>query len=458
MRKKRITDFLKGFFGKNKSLKIFSLILAFAVWFVVMSYLNPSETRIFSVPLTIEGIDELENGNLVCLNIDSLKDQDIRIKISATRPDLNNLSAAKDKLSATADVGKFSGYYSRDLTQPVSVSVVPSLSDYSNLYEIVGYSPSGIFAQLDRLVFFEVPVKVIVEDETNENFTHRDPVPAVSTITVKGPESLSGTIAYAGLSIDLSQAREDNVTEAVPVLYDANGGVVDSRFFSVTTAAVEVRTEILKQGEIRIAPPEYTGRAAAGYNVTDVKLSPEVLKVEGKDDSRNMSPIELPTIDISGADENVTRTFDVEDLLSERGLTAASDEYLTVTVEIVVERAAPVNVEISETDLNIKGMGENLELAAPIGSISFEVYGNSEDIDSARIYGEIDLSGLGQGSHRVRVTPQLPPGVEAAEPVYVQVELAVREEAPPAEETSEEISSETAAESASEEETLEIGG
>ena len=204
--------------------------------------------------------------------------------------------------------------------------------------------------------------------------------------------------------------------------------------------------------------PEYTGRAAAGYNVTDVKLSPEVLKVEGKDDSRNMSPIELPTIDISGADENVTRTFDVEDLLSERGLTAASDEYLTVTVEIVVERSAPVNVEISETDLNIKGMGENLELAAPIGSISFEVYGNSEDIDSARIYGEIDLSGLGQGSHRVRVTPQLPPGVEAAEPVYVQVELAVREEAPPAEETSEEISSETAAESASEEETLEIGG
>ncbi|MCD8091122.1 MAG: hypothetical protein LUD81_10995 [Clostridiales bacterium] len=409
-----------------------------------MSTLNPSETKTYTVDLTVNGVEDLAANDLVCLNLEDIAEQNVRIKVKATRPDLTNLDSNKDKLTASVDLGRFSGYYNENLDSNLVVSVIPNLSLYSNAYEIVGYSPSSLSVNIDRLVEFDVPTNVIVQNEPGGNYVHAEPVAAVSAVTVKGPESLKDTIAYAGLLIDLSEVTDDSVANVEPVLFDTGGNVVSDEMFSVYEEYVQVSTAVLMQGEIRVELSEYTGVAETGYSVTDVIYSPEIIRVLGKEESLTFDPIILPSISIGGADENVVRTFDIQPLLAERGLMAASDEYLNVTVEIVIEKEDPTVVVVEGVDMVVVGLGEGFRLAEDIEDVKLELYGNKDTINSSDIGAYIDLTDLEEGTHRVKVVPFLPSGVNTVEDVYIYVEIASDEATTDEAEQAEEARGETA--------------
>lgn len=444
MKTKKITEIIKSFFSKNISLKIFSIVLAFAMWFIVMSSLNPSETKPFNVPLTINGTETLKENGLVCLNMDALKSQVIKVRIKATRPNLNTLSGGRDKVIAAIDLGRFSSYYYQDLSEPFTVNVIPNLSEYSSAYQIVGYAPSTLSVSMDRLIDFDVPVRVMVEGETDDSYVHREPVPAVTSIRVNGPESLAETVAYAGLSIDLSKVTDDYTADVKPELYKADGSVIDSELFTVSVNTVQVSTTVLRQGDISIEVPMYTGRPETGYAVTDISCSPETIKVMG-DESANRDPLVLPEINISEANASITKTFDIEDLLTERGLTAASDENLTVTVEIKIEKIDETDITIPGKNIVVSGLEDGLELEEPINDITVGVYDTNSEINASAIYGSVDLSGLSEGSHNVEVTVSFPEGIEPVGKIYTEVNIkkAFAQETISAPETEEATTEET---------------
>ncbi|MCD7855780.1 MAG: hypothetical protein LUG66_09260 [Clostridiales bacterium] len=403
-----------------------------------MSSLNPSETKTYSVALTVNGSEDLAESDLVCLNLEELESQVVRVKIKATRPDLNSLDNNKDKLTAMIDLGRLTAYSDDDLSKGFNVSVIPNLSVYSNAYEIVGYSPSGLTAELDRLVEFTVPVRVSVLNETEAGYVHGDLVPSVSTVTVKGPETLKDTVSYVSLAVDLSGLNYDTTATVMPVLYDEDGKIADSRLFTVYGGSIDVAVEVMKQGEIRVEAPQFTGSTASGYSVTDVIVEPEILRVLGKETAQT-GVIELPSINISGADETVERIFNVEELLAEEGLEAASDEFKNVKVQIIIEQEDPAVVVIPGSAISITGLGEGLELGEALNGVSIEVYGNKDTIASADITGMIDLSGLSEGMHTVEVEPVLPAGTSLVDSVYIEVELISTAEE---EETTEETTAE----------------
>lgn len=448
MRTIKITERIKGFFKTNINLKIFSLLFAFVMWFIVMSSLNPSEIKSYSSSLTINGVEDLLENDIVCLNLDELESQVVRIRIKASRPDLSSLDKNKDKLTAMIDISRFSAYYDQDLTDSFLVNVIPNLSVYSSAYEIVGYSPSSLNIKLDRLVEFTVPVRVIVLNDTSAGYVHGEPQAAVSYVTVKGPESMKNSISYAGLQIDLSDVTFDTVISETPVLFNDSGKVVDSDLFEVKGGSIDVTVGVLKEGEIAVEPPEYNGTAAVGYSVTDVIVEPDILKVVGKETSVEISPVVLPSINISGASDSIVRTFNVEELLAEKGLEAVSDEYKSVRVEIVIEEEEPTIVQIPASAISITGLGEGFELGEALSGISIEVYGNKDIISAADISGRIDLSGLSEGVHTVEVEPVLPAGTSLVDKVYIEVELKSTEtfqetETEPEEAETEEVFSET---------------
>ncbi|MCC8015196.1 MAG: hypothetical protein LIO87_08365 [Eubacterium sp.] len=439
MKTKKITERIKGFFKTNISFKIFSLIFAFVMWFIVMSSLNPSETKTYSVTLTVNGAEDLAESDLVCLNLEELQSQVVRVKIKATRPDLNSLDNNKDKLTAMIDLGRLTSYAEEDLSKGFNVSVIPNLSVYSSSYEIVGYSPSGLTAELDRLVEFTVPIRVSVLNETEAGYIHGDLVPSVSTVTVKGPETLADTVAYASLEVDLSGLTYDTAASVMPVLYDEDGKAVDTNLFTVDSGSIDVAVEIMKEGEVRVEAPQFTGSAASGYSVTDVIVEPEILKVLGKENAQT-GTITLPSVNINGAAETIERIFNVEELLAEKGLEAASDEFKNVKVQIVIEQEDPAVVVIPGSAISITGLGEGLELGEALSGVSIEVYGNKDTIAAADITGRIDLSGLSEGMHTVEVEPVLPGGTSLVDSVYIEVELVSTEvtEEETTEETTEE--------------------
>ncbi|MCD7778266.1 MAG: hypothetical protein LUH47_07170, partial [Clostridiales bacterium] len=439
----------------NISIKIFSLVFAFAMWFIVMNTLNPSETKTYSTELTLLGMEDLEENGLICLNLDELTGQTVKIKVKATRPDLTSLDTNKDKITAVADISRLlENSDLTDLSQDMIVSVVPNLSIYSNAYEIVGYSPSSLSVRLDNLVDFDVPTKVIVQNEPGGSYVHEEPVAAVSTVKVKGPESLMENVSYAGLIIDLSDVTDDNVANIEPVLFDSEGNEISDDRFTIYEEYVQVSTTVMQQSEIRVELSGYDGTAEAGYSVTDVNYSPEIISVLGK--NKTSEPLILPSIDISGAEESITRTFDIQSLLEERGLMAASEDYLNVRVEIVIEKEDPSVVKISRSDITTTNLGDGYYVSSILEDVSFELYGNKDVINSAEITAYADLEGLTAGTHRVKVTPVLPAGVSAVEDEYVHIEIAAETiDAANGTAAEEESSEETTSEDESEEETAE---
>ncbi|MCC8097781.1 MAG: hypothetical protein LIO44_04340, partial [Eubacterium sp.] len=185
---------------------------------------------------------------------------------------------------------------------------------------------------------------------------------------------------------------------------------------------VQVSTTVMQQSEIRVELSGYDGTTEAGYSVTDVNYSPEIISVLGK--NKTSEPLILPSIDISGATESITRTYDVQSLLEERGLMAASEDYLNVRVEIVIEKEDPSVVKISRSDITTTNLGDGYYVSSILEDASFELYGNKDVINSAEITAYADLSGLTAGTHRVKVTPVLPAGVSAVEDEYVHIEIA----------------------------------
>ncbi|MCD7905093.1 MAG: hypothetical protein LUG24_05875 [Clostridiales bacterium] len=422
MKTKKIAEAVKGFFKTNISIKIFSFVFAFVMWFLVLSTLNPSETKTYSVSLTVNGMEDLEANDLVCMNLDSIIGQSVKIKIEAARPDLTTLDSNKDKLTASVDLGRFSDYYNEDLTEDFIVSVIPNLSLFGSTYEIVGYSPTAISLELDRLVEFDVPTRVIVQNEPQENYVRNEPTAALSTVTVKGPETLKDTIAYAGLIVDLSQVTGDDIASVEPVLFDNDGNVVTDERFAIYEEYVQVSTSVLRQGDVRVELSGYEGVAETGYSVTDVIYSPETIRVLGN--NIPSEAIVLPSVNIEGASENVIETFDIQPLLAERGLMAASEEYLNVTVEIVVERQDPAILKIDGSGIVVMNLAEGYYLSSELNDVSFELYGNRDLIDSSDITAYINLEGYTAGTHRVRVYPVLPSGISTVENEYIYVEIA----------------------------------
>ncbi len=421
MKANKITARIKIFFSTNLKLKVFSVIAAFIVWFVVMGTLNPAETHIFNINVSVAGEDQLKENNLICTNLDSIKDQNISVRVKATRADLNVLTSGKNSVSATIDLGRFSDYYNEDLSNPFYTSVIPNISVYSNAYEIVGYTPSGLNVELDRLTQFEVPVRVVIEKDIEEGYVRDELIPSAETVTVRGPEKLADSISYAGLPVDLSSISGERVLHVRPVLY-TDEGVLANDNFEVLSPAIEVSAVVRKEGEIVINTPGTTGEPAPGYKVAEVSVSPNTIGVVSDRENVSEDPIELLPIDVSGANKSFTTVVGLDEILAARGLKPAA-ENAEVTVSVTLEKEGTTVANIKGSNINVIGLGQGLQLAHSPGDVAFEVYGSEALVKNATITGSIDLGGLGEGVHTVDVIPVLPPGVISSGRIRTQIEL-----------------------------------
>ena len=103
---KRAAEVIKGFFAKDLMWKIFSLLIALALWFVVMNTLNPAETKTFTAGLVFTNEQVLEDKNIIITNKAELENTKVSIKVKGTRPALDELSrdANRQQIAAYIDL------------------------------------------------------------------------------------------------------------------------------------------------------------------------------------------------------------------------------------------------------------------------------------------------------------------------------------------------------------------
>ena len=168
---------------------------------------------------------------------------------------------------------------------------------------------------------------------------------------------------------------------------------------------------------VRVAA-DITGRAAAGYEVTDVSISPDYIDVAGSSDElAGIGVIRLPDVDVNGAQENITQEYNIQDYLPEGVRTVGGDSAVkTVTVTVNVEQEEEKELTIpSESITDNSTTPEGLFAEINSGDINITVRGASsaiETISADDIKASVDLTDYEAGTYEdVPLIFALPEGI-----------------------------------------------
>lgn len=206
------------------------LVLAFLIWVMATSQLNPIEQWRMSeaIPIRI-----LVDDGLVITNQDELR-QTARVLVRAQRSVRDVLVA--DDIIITADLRG----------QPPGEHTVPLVATVARPVSHVNISPSQITVELEELASKLVEVRAEFENSLPPGYEIvGDPRFDVNQVTVSGPASKVNQVAAVHVPIDLSNQRGPIDDFARPVPVDADGRPVSG--VTVDTQIIGVSVDI--QGE-----------------------------------------------------------------------------------------------------------------------------------------------------------------------------------------------------------------
>lgn len=402
----------------NLGFKILAVFFAFVLWLVVYNIDDPTKTKTFTTNVTVENASvvtdmnkcyEVLNGtNTVSFAVtakrsvlDKLEDTDF-----VAVADMSRMIVDKEGSAANVPIEISSKRQNSSLKYNGKNRYLEvSLEDLMSHRFMIAADTSGKVA--DGYALGEVTV-------TNPN-----------VLSVSGPASIVkkidrvvATIDVDGMSVNLS----DNV---IPVLYDADGHEVDTTRLALSSETVTISAKILSVKEIPLVFGT-TGHPYGDYRVVEISSSPQTIKLKGTLNVLNpLMSLEVPAdvINVAGARADITTTIDITEYLPEgTELVDASDATVTVTVRI--EAYEPKVYQINPERISVIGLGSEYDISYANTLIPVTINGLKNDLKeltAENLMASIDVTDLGEGTHRVTLELQLDEERYAYQPVTIEV-------------------------------------
>mgnify|MGYP002671997780 FL=1 len=193
----------------------------------------------------------------------------------------------------------------------------------------------------------------------------------------------------------------------MPVLYDADGNVIDTTKLTLSLSTVNISAQILNTKDVPLEF-EAKGEPADGYVLTGVESSLDTVRIKGEAATLNtVSKITIPqeVLDISGITEDLTTTVDISSYLpSGTALVLNSDAKVEVTAE--VEPVVKATYEVPVANFTIQNVRDGYNANYMESTVAVEISGAESElagISAKDITGTADASNLGAGEHHLNV-------------------------------------------------------
>ncbi len=407
----------------NWGLKLISVLLAVAIWFIVVQVNNPTDTRSYSnIHVTWVNADVLDAQNKVYEVLDNT--DVVRVTVRAPRSVLENLSEAD--IVAEADMSK--------LTDINTVAIRCYTTTDDTVYSAtpnIEYVTLNVEDKSSKYVRLTSNVK----GEVAEGYKYNNVSLDQNMIEISGPASAVRQVSKAGVEVDVTDATGNMTANMEILLYDAEGKVLNLSNITKQTDYVRVSVEILATKEVELFA-SVTGKPNAEYkNTGEVLISPETVTLAGAPARlANYSRLTISDpIDITGATSDVTVTVNLNDYLPDNMLFADDDFDGLVTVTVPVEPLEYRSFSISQSALTFKNVPDNVSVSTGGGNVSVMIGGLAMKLDeltSDQIAGTIDvgswmleegLTELEEGAYDMPIEFTLPSGLIAADHVTIRV-------------------------------------
>lgn len=312
---------MSRFNWRNNSLRLLSLLLAFALWLYVSNEQNPLREKILTIDLEQTGLEQ----DMVIT--EGMPDS-VKVKVQGNRSQLANLIPSDFWAVVNIPTGK-----TGDITLPVQVSTPTGL-------RVTQVTPEMVSLYIDTITEKQVSVAVSLRGTPGQGFTALAPFYQPNTVVARGPSGVLDGIKQATALVDIQDAVKD-VEQNVQVSV-GNSGI------SLSPASVKVVVPIVEMVPSKTVPVliQVTGSPAAGYYVKSSVSAPVSVQLSGQPETLStITSIKTESIDITGIDKSITR---------EVGLTVpqgVSVQPARVKVQIEVEKGeAPPATTPDEND------------------------------------------------------------------------------------------------------------
>lgn len=417
-----ILSYFKVFFTKDILWKLLSLVGAVLTWIVVMNTINPTEVKNFNTVLTFENMDYLTDQGYIVSNLEDFKNYNVSIKVEATRPALDEISRERNRnnIRARVDLSKVEINPNEIMPKSLPVIITPVLPNslYGYDYEISSYYPTMCEIEIDRAKTKTVPVELRSSGSSAVGYTEGRLEGNVSQVKITGPENRIAEVDRAVAVIDISGEKGSITKSCAIVPYDTEGNALEG--FVLEPENVYVSTEIRRSATVGIQNPRTTGELSDYLEFRSVTCSPSEIKVTSRDENYPRY-ITLPPVDLTTVSGKTSYVVDITDELAEAGLEAVSNSQksVTVTVDVGVKNAQKYNIQSSQ--ISLRGLGQGLNVTLP-ESVAVEIGGRNVDVSSLAPF--VDLTGLGEGQHRVPLMLSIPQNAMLKEQVEIDITIS----------------------------------
>jgi YbbR domain-containing protein len=401
----------------NLGTLILAFLLAMAVWISAVIDSDPNKEQYFPGDVTLEIIEE--DLNLIRYGA---VPEDVRVRIHAPESIWNLLMSVQGAVQAVVD---FSGLGPGEYIVPVRIDIDPSFTPV----QLIEFSPSEIEITLEALISKEFTIRSIVEGEPALGFHLDQRSISQSRVIISGPQSLVEQVDEVQAELNLNNARESITEEITLRPVDASGNRVVG--ITLEPESVVISQIILQTGGYRDLAVSFqtTGEPAAGYRVTGVSVSPQIVTVFSSDPSLvDEFPgfVHTYVLDLTGANDDIeTRLgLDLPDGVSVVGeqqsvlvlvSIKAIEGSTTMTLPVeVIGLSAGFEAEISPQNVAVF-------LSGPLIVLEGLVEGD------VRIF--VDLTDLEIGTYQLVPTEEILPDrvvIDSMSPAVIEVNITIK--------------------------------
>lgn len=302
----------------NWALALFSLVSAFAIWFVVQDVENPRVSASFPA---VGAPSSLEVQAVNAENAALTQNHFVKVEVEGRQDDLESLS--NDDFEATVDVRGV------PLNSPTDLPVrVRSLRDGLTVLSV---EPSTITVTLEPIQEQTFRVTLNTSGQLAAGLKATPVIDPVE-VTVRGLADSLLSVASVDLDVNLSALREGESTfEGELTARNSSGSALDVAAISPSRARVSYT--VVQDFVQRSLPvePVLTGQVAAGYRIGSIVVEPSILSATGpRNQLDGRTKVLTEAIPVGGATSEVRVVKNVEVIDN------VSFERRTVTVRIEV--------------------------------------------------------------------------------------------------------------------------
>lgn len=384
---------LKNIFVNNIGLKILAVLFALGLWFLVMNFNDPTQTKTFTT-----NIEVINQENILSLGkyYEILSGETVTFRVSAKRSILEKLSG--DDFSAYADMERIED------NKRVPVTVKP------NKYEDSITIPTKTY-------YMEVSIGKAVSNQFNIVFkTSGTPAEGygvesvssdITTVTVYGPEDIVSTIDSVEAVLAVDDANSDVTGEVALTPMDIFGEQIDTTTLDLSRDKIKVTAEIcmVKTIPIRV---NTSGTLADGLNLTSVSAEPAYIVIKGEPrDLNRVTEVQIPAgvINLNNITSNFETTVDINQYLPVN-VTVLNAHDATVKIKVVISNKTTKTFKIPTENLTINNLSDRLKGKFSDSYVEVDIVALPEDLNKLSektITGYVDASGLSKGTHSVTV-------------------------------------------------------